>query len=154
MKREGSPKRNMRISNRRFILFGAVLALITILLKYVEYRYFIGGMSVEFYSGFIAVLFTLVGLFIGKRLLDHSRNSDKLEVEKGIRRENLLRLKLSEREYEILRLIRDGLTNQEIADKLFIALPTVKTHVSKLYAKLEVKNRTSAVLRAKELNVL
>ena len=144
----------MSRSTGRLILFGVILALITLLLKYVEYRYVIGGMGVEVYTGFIALLFTLVGLFIGKRLLERPLGNGLPTQVTAINQDHLNQLKLSKREYEILRLIRDGLTNQEIADKLFIALPTVKTHISKLYAKLEVKNRTSAVLRAKELNVL
>jgi len=138
----------------KLLLFGTVLALLTLLLKYVEYRYFVGNLRVEIYTLFIALLFTLVGLFIGKKLLGQPKTKDLFEEKEAIRQERVLQLKLSEREYEILRLIRDGLTNQEIADKLYIALPTVKTHVSKLYAKLEVKNRTSAVFRAKELKVL
>ncbi|NJO00897.1 MAG: DNA-binding response regulator, partial [Bacteroidia bacterium] len=63
-------------------------------------------------------------------------------------------LGLSNREYEILGLIAQGYSNQEIADQLFISLPTVKTHSSNLFSKLDVKRRTQAVQRAKELNIL
>lgn len=61
---------------------------------------------------------------------------------------------LSERELEVLRLVADGLTNQEIADRLIIALSTVKTHAHNIYGKLGVSNRVQAVARAQELNIL
>jgi DNA-binding NarL/FixJ family response regulator len=57
---------------------------------------------------------------------------------------------LSEREAEILRLLAQGLANREIADKLFITEGTVKNHVSNILAKLNVRDRTQAVLKAKE----
>ena len=60
----------------------------------------------------------------------------------------------SERELEVLRLIAAGLTNQEIAKTLVIALGTVKTHTANIYGKLGVHSRTQAVARAGELNLL
>jgi len=59
---------------------------------------------------------------------------------------------LSVREIEVLKLIEAGLSNQEIASKLFISVATVKWHISNIYAKLDVKTRTQAVLRGKELS--
>jgi len=61
---------------------------------------------------------------------------------------------ISERELEVLRLIAEGHSNQEIADRLVVALSTVKTHVNNLYSKLDVTNRVQAVSRAQELNLL
>jgi LuxR family maltose regulon positive regulatory protein len=61
---------------------------------------------------------------------------------------------LSERELELLRLIADGLSNQEIAQKLIIALGTVKAHTASIYGKLDVHSRTQAVARARELKLL
>ncbi len=61
---------------------------------------------------------------------------------------------LSERELQVLRLIASGASNQDIADKLVIALPTVKRHISNIYAKLEVTSRTQALVRAQELKLL
>ncbi len=58
---------------------------------------------------------------------------------------------LTEREIEVIRLIENGLSNLEIAAKLFISITTVKRHISNIYAKLDVKNRTQAVARGKEL---
>jgi len=61
---------------------------------------------------------------------------------------------LSQREMEVLHLIADGSTNPEIAERLIVALGTVKAHTSSIYRKLDVSNRTQAVLRAKELGIL
>ena len=61
---------------------------------------------------------------------------------------------LSERELEVLYLIAAGLRNKEIAEKLFISLNTVKTHLKNINSKLDVTNRTRAVARAKELGLL
>jgi LuxR family transcriptional regulator, maltose regulon positive regulatory protein len=61
---------------------------------------------------------------------------------------------LSDREREVLRLVGDGLSNHEIADKLIIGLGTVKTHINNIFGKLDVKSRTQAVARARELNLL
>jgi LuxR family maltose regulon positive regulatory protein len=61
---------------------------------------------------------------------------------------------LSERELEVLCLIAEGLSNQEIAQRLFISLHTVKWHTGNIYGKLGVKNRTQAVAKARSLGIL
>ncbi|SHK19062.1 regulatory protein, luxR family [Anaerobranca californiensis DSM 14826] len=61
---------------------------------------------------------------------------------------------LSKREIEILQLINKGLTNQDIADKLFLSLGTVKWYTNNIYSKLGVKNRTAALAVARKLNLL
>ena len=61
---------------------------------------------------------------------------------------------LSERELEVLRLIADGHSNQAIADRLIVAVSTVKKHVNNIYGKLDVQSRTQALVRARELHLL
>jgi LuxR family maltose regulon positive regulatory protein len=61
---------------------------------------------------------------------------------------------LSEREREVLRLIAAGLSNQAIADRLVVAISTVKKHVNNIYGKLDVQSRTQALVRARELHLL
>ncbi len=79
----------------------------------------------------------------------------KLAIEKREKFKKInLESGLSERELEILKLIPDNLSNQEIADKLFISLNTVKTHLKNIYLKFEVDNRTKAIAKAKELGLV
>jgi len=61
---------------------------------------------------------------------------------------------LSEREVEVLEYIAAGLTNREIAERLYLSLNTVKVHTRNLYGKLGVNSRTQAVARARELGIL
>jgi len=61
---------------------------------------------------------------------------------------------LSERELEVLQLIAQGLSNRDIGERLFLALSTVKGYNQKIFGKLEVKRRTEAVARARELGLL
>ena len=61
---------------------------------------------------------------------------------------------LSARELEVLRLIAEGLSNEEIAQRLVLSLPTVKWHTGNIYGKLSVKNRTEAVAKARSLGLL
>ena len=61
---------------------------------------------------------------------------------------------LSERELELLRLVADGRSNRQIADELFLAIGTVKKHLSNIFGKLQVSSRTQAVARARELGIL
>jgi LuxR family maltose regulon positive regulatory protein len=61
---------------------------------------------------------------------------------------------LSERELEILRLVAEGLSNREVSERLFVALDTVKGHNRSIYQKLQVKRRTEAVARARELGLI
>jgi LuxR family transcriptional regulator, maltose regulon positive regulatory protein len=88
---------------------------------------------------------------IPKKLIDKL----KLALEKREKFKKInLESGLSEREIDVLKLIAEDLTNQEIADKLFISLNTVKTHLKNVYLRLEVDNRTKAVDKAKELGLI
>jgi LuxR family maltose regulon positive regulatory protein len=60
---------------------------------------------------------------------------------------------LSERELEVLGLVAEGLSNREIADKLFLSVGTVKTHIHNIYGKLGVTGRPQAIVRGRELNL-
>jgi LuxR family transcriptional regulator, maltose regulon positive regulatory protein len=61
---------------------------------------------------------------------------------------------LSERELEVLQLIAAGKSNRRIAQELFVAAGTVKTHIRSIYRKLDAHSRTQALVRARELNML
>jgi DNA-binding CsgD family transcriptional regulator len=145
--------------SRTIILYGLGLALLMIALKSIEYRYRLRDLSTEFYVTLVALLFTSVGIWVGLKLrgkkVPLSEKVPSTEVEHDeLKAQRLAERGISQRESEVLQLMAKGHTNQEIADQLFISLNTVKTHSSNLFAKLEVKRRTQAVQKGKELSLL
>lgn len=137
---------------RTVILYGLVLAAFVFVLKFLEYRLIVRDLSIEFYVGTVALIFTGVGIWAGLKL---TRKQVVMVGPDFILNEiELQRLGISKREHEVLGLMAQGLSNQQIADKLFVSLNTVKTHSSNLFLKLEVSRRTQAVQRAKELRLI
>ena len=140
---------------KTIFVYGLILAALIGLLKFLEYRYIVRALSLEFYMGLLAVFFTSLGVWVGLKL-----TRKKEVVISGPRHPfvfshaNMKKLGISKRELEVLELIAAGLTNQEIADKLFVSLNTVKTHSSNLFMKLDVKRRTQALQRAKTLHLI
>jgi two-component system, NarL family, response regulator LiaR len=132
------------------------MAALIAVLKLVEYKYFVRDIPLEVYVGMIAVMFTSIGVWAGLRLTRPKVVREIVETNAPFRLDeaNLQKLGISKREYEVLELISHGLSNQEIADKLFVSTSTVKTHVSNVLAKLDSKRRTQAIQRAKELRIL
>ena len=140
---------------RTIIIYGLSLAFLVLLLKWIEYRFIVRDLSLEIYLGLIAVLFTVVGIWAGRKLT--ARKTIVLAApaaEFVLNEEKLKELGISKREHEVLELMASGLSNQEIADKLYVSLNTVKTHSSNLFLKLDVKRRTQAIQRAKELRII
>jgi len=137
---------------RTIILYSLALAGLVFLLKFLEYRFIIRDLSLEFYFGIVAILFTALGIWAGLKL---TRKKIVLVGQEFIFNESeLQRLSISKRELEVLELISRGLSNQQIADTLFVSLNTIKTHSSNLFLKLDVNRRTQAVQRAKELRLI
>ena len=137
------------------------LGLLTILLKFLEYKVFIKDHLMDLYLGAIAALFTALGVWAGLKLTGKKEIIVVKEVAIQIDRENFVlsenilnQTGISKREYEVLELIAAGLSNQQIADKLFVSLNTVKTHSSRVFEKLEVSRRTQAVEKAKSLGLI
>jgi two-component system, NarL family, response regulator LiaR len=144
---------------KNVILYGISLAALTILLRWLELRYLILNNSFEVYAGFIAIIFTSLGIWLALKLIKPNVKTVILEREVPVRdfsvdKETMIRLGLSKREVEVLNKMSEGLSNQEIADSLFLSLNTVKTHTSNLFEKLEVKRRTQAVEKARKLNII
>jgi len=137
---------------KTIILYGTTLAALTALLKLIEYRYWFSDFSMEVSFGVVALLFTGLGVWAGLRLT--RRKVVLINPDFQLDETELERRGISKREYEVLELMAQGFSNQEIADKLFVSLNTVKTHSSNLFAKLGVKRRTEAIRRAKELRLL
>lgn len=125
------------------------------LLKFLQYRYFVHDLSLEFYLGLIAVLCTGVGIWAGLRLTRPKKILVPVVTSDFKLNEALLaQTGVSRREYDVLELMARGLSNQEIGDKLFVSLNTVKTHTSSLFVKLNAKRRTQAIQNAKELGLI
>lgn len=137
---------------KTILLYGLSLAALVAILKFVEYRLFVRDLSMEFYVGVVAVLFTALGVWVGLRLT--RKKVIVLPADFTLDQGALDRLALSKREFEVLVLISSGLSNQEIADKLFVSVNTIKTHSSNLFQKLDVSRRTQAIQKAKELRII
>ena len=136
---------------RSVILYGISLALLVYLLKQIEYRYYIREIQLEFYIALVAMIFATLGAWAGLRLI---RKKARTSAEFIANEKSLKAMGISKREHEVLTLMSKGDSNQEIADKLFLSLNTVKTHSSNLFVKLGARRRTQAVQRAKELRLI
>lgn len=137
---------------RTVLIYGASLAGLIALLKYIEYRFVVRDLSLEFYIGVIAILFTGLGIWAGPRLT--RRKVVLVDPNFVLNEADLQRLGISKREHEVLELIAKGHSNQEIAEKLFVSVNTVKTHLSNLFGKLDAARRTQAIQKAKELRLI
>jgi DNA-binding CsgD family transcriptional regulator len=139
--------------SRTIILYGIALAALISLLKFLEYRLLVRDLSMEFYVGIIAIMFTILGVWVGLKL---TRKKTIIITNPNFQfdESRLTQIGISKREYEVLELMAKGLSNQEIADKLFVSLNTVKTHSSNLFLKLDAKRRTHAIQKAKELQLI
>jgi two-component system, NarL family, response regulator LiaR len=137
---------------RTVLLYGSALAVLIAAMKFIEYQYFARSLSIEFYIGLVALFFTGLGIWGGLKL---TRKKVEYVGPEFIRNETeLAQLDISKRELEVLELMATGLSNQEIADKLFVSLNTVKTHSSNLFQKLAVARRTQAVQKARALRLI
>lgn len=156
---------------KTLLTYGLFLAVISIVLKTTEYWFWVKLNAFDIYGILLALIFLGVGIWLGIRF--NQKNKEKhiqnaqntvrtdslgegvINSEKsGIDEKNLENLGISKRESEVLALLATGMSNQEIADALFISQNTVKTHTSRLFEKLDVKNRTQAILKSKELGII
>jgi two-component system, NarL family, response regulator LiaR len=137
---------------RTVILYGLALASLVFLLKYFEYQLIARDLSIEFYLGLMALLFTGLGIWAGLKLT--RKKLVTVGPEFIFNESKLNHLGISKREHEVLELMAKGLSNQEIADQLFVSLNTIKTHSSNLFLKMDVRRRTQAVQKGKELRLI
>lgn len=146
---------------KNIILYGLFMAILVFILKWLQWKYLITDNSTEIYIGLIAVFFTLLGIWVATQLAKTKVKTVIVEKEVylarpgevAINETELKKLNLTTREYEVLQLLTQGNTNAEVASKLFLSLSTVKTHVSNLFVKMNVKNRTQAVEKANRLRI-
>jgi two-component system, NarL family, response regulator LiaR len=142
------------------LIYGLCGGVLIVVLRLVEYRFLVIEHSIEIYGGLIALLFAGVGIWLGLKL---TRKKEVLVVKEvpvpsspsfSLNEERMKNLGITKRELEILALIAQGMSNREIAEKLFVSENTVKTHSSRLFDKLRAKRRTQAVQIGKEMGLI
>lgn len=145
---------------RQIVLWGAAGGLLIALLKLIEYKHFVHEYPSEMYGGLVALIFTVVGIYLGLKWTraKHVVVIKEVPVRIGgpfvLNEAKLRELGLTPREHEILGLIAQGLSNREIGEKLFVSENTVKTHSSRLFEKMQVNRRVQAVQRAREAGLI
>ncbi|WP_316844294.1 response regulator transcription factor [Pedobacter psychrodurus] len=151
---------NFLSKNKSVVLYGIFLAILLFLLKWLELRFMIMDHAFEIYAGSIAIIFTALGIWLALKLARPKTIliEKKVFIEQSetfvLDEKELSKLNISKRELEVLQLMSEGLSNQEIALKLFVSLNTIKTHNARLFEKLEVKRRTQAIETAKRLSII
>jgi two-component system, NarL family, response regulator LiaR len=146
---------------KHITLYAFLMAVLVFILKWFQWKFLIVDNSIDIYVGLIAVFFTLLGIWVALQLVKPKVQTVVVEKkvyinpseELTLNEAALKALNLSSREYEVLQLITKGHSNAEIADNLFLSLSTVKTHVSNLFVKMDVKSRTQAIEKAKRLRI-
>jgi two-component system, NarL family, response regulator LiaR len=145
---------------RHVLIYGLIGGILIAALKWTEYRFLVVQHSVEIYGGLIAATFAVLGIWLGIKLTGRQQRIVLKEIPvAGLepfipdqrKREDL---HITRRELEILELIAQGLSNREIAEKLFVSENTVKTHSSRVFDKLGARRRTQAVQLGKEFGLL
>ncbi len=152
---------NFLTRNKHVLLYGISMALLLFLLKWLELRFVIIDHAFDVYIGAIALIFTGLGIWLALKLT--KPKVETLIVEKEVyvnsnsfilNETELTKLSLSKRELEVLQLMAEGLSNHEIADRLFVSLSTIKTHSRNIFDKMGVARRTQAVDKAKKLSII
>ena len=132
---------------RLVLKYGLILFLALSAFKFLEFQFFSHKMTLELYLTIVATVFLGIGYWVSRYFLLNSRISEnEIDIDKLA--------EFSDREQEILLFLSQGYTNKEIAKSLEISPNTVKTHISRLFDKLEVSNRTQAVAEAKLLKII
>ena len=135
---------------RTIIPYALALAIGAALLQWLEYRYLTRAFSAEIYIALVALGFVSLGVWAGRRLTPAPPPAGVFK-----RNEAAIRsLGLSRRECEILALLASGQSNKELARTLGISPNTVKTHVARVYGKLEVERRVQAIEKARFLALI
>jgi DNA-binding CsgD family transcriptional regulator len=145
---------------KHILIYGLLGGVLIVLLRLIEYRYLVIEHSIEIYGGLVALVFAGLGIWLGLKLTRPKETVVVREVAVPVagpfvlNQSRLQELGITKRELEILQLIATGMSNREIAEKLFVSENTVKTHSSRLFDKLSARRRTQAVQIAKEFGLI
>ena len=143
---------------RHVLLYGLLGGVLIAGLRLIEYRWLVMEHSIEIYGGLIAAVFATLGIWLGLKLTRHTETVVVREVPAPVNfvrdQRKLESLGITPRELEILELIAAGLSNREIAERVYVSENTVKTHSSRVFDKLGARRRTQAVQLGKELRLI
>ena len=151
---------------KHLLIYGLCGGLLIVVLRLIEYRFLVLERSIEIYGGLIALFFVSLGIWLGLKLTKNQVVVKEVPIEVPVEirvptsepfvldQVKLQQLGITARELEILELIAGGLSNREIAEKLFVSENTVKTHSSRVFEKLSAKRRTQAVQIGKDLGLI
>jgi DNA-binding CsgD family transcriptional regulator len=145
--------------HKQTILYGISMAALLFLLKWLELRLVIFNHALEIYVGAIALIFMVLGIWLAVKLSKPKTVIVEKEIfirpaSFSLNERELDNLNISKRELEVLQLMSEGLSNTEIAERLFVSLSTVKTHSRNLFDKLDVSRRTQAIDKGKKLSLI
>jgi DNA-binding NarL/FixJ family response regulator len=140
---------------RTGLIFGIVVAASIAFWQWGQYAMMMHHLSSEVFAFIVGGIFLSLGVFLGLKVRQPVPTPSPTPKESpGAKSLAIPEMGLSPRELEVLGCLAEGLTNQQIADRLFVSLNTIKTHTTNLYLKLEVPNRTAAVAKAKGLGIV
>lgn len=130
-----------------------VSVLLLVLLGTLRYYFFAQALALEGYMGLIGIFFLVFGFWLSHQWRKTQSPSPPPPAHtsgESIAPNELL----SPREQEVLALLNNGCTNQEIAQQLFLSTNTVKTHIASIYSKLDVNRRTQALAKARSMGLI
>jgi len=140
------------------LLYGLALGLLLASVQVAQYKMLFTEYAQDWYIGLIAVLFLTLGVWAGRKWVARRASMPVPVLPEALSDVELERVlekyRITRREYEVLQLIAEGLSNQEIAARMFVSLNTVKTHTSNLFSKLDAQRRTQAVEKARALGLI
>ncbi len=145
---------------RHVLLYGLLAGVLIAALRLIEFKWLVLEHSVEIYGGLVAAVFATLGIWLGLKLTRHTQTVVVREVEipapvNFVRDQSKVdSLGITPRELEVLELIAAGLSNKEIAERVYVSENTVKTHSSRVFDKLGARRRTQAVQLGKELRLI
>lgn len=134
---------------RTVLIYAGILVVATLTLQWLEFQFLARTHSAEVYVGLVALVFMGLGVWVGAKLF---RRAPSRPFETNT--QAMTSLGISGRELEVLELLAAGRSNKEISAKLNVSPNTVKTHVARLFEKLEARRRTEAILKARELGMI
>jgi len=140
------------------LIYGVLGGALIVALKLVEYRFLVVEYSLQIYGGIVALIFASLGIWLGLKLtrkeLIVREVAVPMDIPFSVDAARQAQLGITARELEILQQIAAGLSNKEIAEKLYVSENTVKTHAAAVFDKLSAKRRTQAVQLAKEARLI